>query len=1151
MTGTPPSGTGARTPIVRRAVAGEGKTHWLVGHFLTLVLDDGVSPAGIAVITFTEAAGRELLDRVRAALDEVSHGRREARDATVQEVTRARRALAELGAAPIGTIHGFARRLLMQHAVSAEIPFGVEVREDIDPVLQAEMAARLHRRLAELRATRPVTAALRACTTGSRRRAFLDSDARGLIGRVPGALLRAPDRASHWRAEAEQETDRAWAELHALNVPGDGHLSEAAAHAELRTFRDGLARAATRLSATRAQDFRKRLAPADELLADLAARRPDTPAPRLKLGRLWWLTQKMRDDAIATGHPELDRIADLFDEYNDALERQQVLARRAYARVAGSLALSTYVQASARRADWLLQDELLQRALAMLLSDDDVLASLRQRFPVVLLDEAQDVDATQTELLLALTDSLVMVGDPQQSIFGFRGADVATFDALATRLIGQRPPENGDVTRRCLPRIVDTVNALFTGSSGYTRMRAFRAGVGPHLGTVTALLPPAPQDTSGADTTAKPAPKDFRIAQADALADQVVDLLTAADERRWVETATPDLNGQHRRPPRPADLAILVPSRTSVPAIEAALLARGVTPAVRTSRDLAAHPVAEGISAALLALANEEDTRALLIALRSPVFGCTDADLTRHAFQTDAPLSLPVHAALSADSGDERSGVPAVARCLDVLVAARTVMRCHGPAAALDLIVDCQAVLAVLAAADGALWLAGWTQICQLRESVDDRHRATPEPDGRFAAWLTEELAAAARTNAAVLDEPEAAGVTVTTIHQAKGLQWPIVLTAALTRDDPGTQSLSLDGDRVEVHLTNDYSTAGDTSPPPAPDVEASRLLYVALTRARDHLVISGLRVPGRGGSVLADPERIRSALTALSRESTTIVEVPVASQQRPNPDPVQLPSESEDRAGPGDVAARMNQLRESASQLLRREKPSGQPEAHSYSITDRDGSTGTATDVRSDRGATDGGPVGDSAANVGTLVHAVLAQVELATFTDRDRTLDDAIGDAWDLALQETSLQEAELAQAAVPGADEDRVRRLLASARMSQVLLRAAGADIVRRELSVNGHRFDGPDLVVSQGSIDLLFGERTPPGHLQAEDACDPDAVRWTLVDYKTDSTSVSDEEFADRYRSQLAAYRALLDDAGIHVAETWLIRIGTDGVSDVQI
>lgn len=79
----------------------------------------------------------------------------------MQEVTRARRALAELGAAPIGTIHGFARRLLMQHAVSAEIPFGVEVREDIDPVLQAEMAARLHRRLAELRATRPVTASLR------------------------------------------------------------------------------------------------------------------------------------------------------------------------------------------------------------------------------------------------------------------------------------------------------------------------------------------------------------------------------------------------------------------------------------------------------------------------------------------------------------------------------------------------------------------------------------------------------------------------------------------------------------------------------------------------------------------------------------------------------------------------------------------------------------------------------------------------------------------------------------------------------------------------------------------------------------------------------------------------------------------------------
>lgn len=1143
---TPPSGTGRRTPIVRRAVAGEGKTHWLVGHFLTLILDEGASPVGIAVITFTEAAGRELLDRVRAALDEVTHGRRGGRDATEQEMTRARRALAELGAAPIGTIHGFARRLLMEHAVSAQIPFGVEVREDIDPVLQADMGARLHRRLAELRATRPVTAALRACTTGSRRRAFLDSDARQLIGRVPGALLRAPDRAAYWRAEAERETERAWTELHALNDPGEGHLSEAAAYADLRTYRDGLARVATRLSATRARDFLKRLTPADALLDDLAARRPDTPARRLKLGRLSWLTQRMHVDAAATGHPELEEIADLFDRHNEALDRQQVLARRAYARVAGALALSTYVQASVRRVDWLLQDELLQRALAMLLADDDVCDSLRQRFPVVLLDEAQDVDATQTELLLALTDALVMVGDPQQSIFGFRGADVATFDALASRLIGQRSPENGDVTRRCLPRIVDAVNALFDGAAGHTRMRAFRTGIGPHVGTVTALLPPAPRSDTEADGKAKPAPKDFRVAQADALADQVVDLLTASDERRWVETATPDRDGQHRRPPRPADLAILVPSRTSVPAIEAALLARGITPAVRTSRDMAVHPVAEGVAAALLAVSREEDTRALLIALRSPVFACTDADLTRHALQTDATLSLPAHVALSAASSEERPGVPAVSRSLDVMVAARTAMRRHGPAAALDLILESQACLAILAAADGGLWQAGWTQICQLRESVDDRHRSTPEPDGRFAAWLTEELAAAAHTNAAVLDEPDAAGVTVTTIHQAKGLQWPIVLTAALTRDDPGTQSLSLDGDRVEVHLTNDYSTVGHMSPPPAPDGEASRLLYVAMTRARDHLVISGLRVSGRGGPVLADPETIRSALARLPAESTTIVEVPVASQHRPNPEPVRLPSKSHDCAGPGDVALRMRDVRESARHLLRREKPSGQHDADSHSITDPDGSTGTATDGRFDSGAVGGGAVGHSAAAVGTLVHAVLAHVELATFTDRDRTLDDAIGDAWDLA-----LLEADLPQPAVPGVDEDLVRSLLASARMSQVLARAAGADIVRRELSVNGHRFDGPDLVVSQGSIDLLFGERTPPGHRQTADVSDPDAIRWTLVDYKTDSTSVSDAEFTDRHRSQLAAYRALLDDAGIHVAETWLIRIGTDGVSDVLV
>lgn len=1103
---------------VQRAVAGAGKTHWLVGQYVNLVVDGEppLRPDGVVVITFTEAAARELVDRVRRRLTAIVQGTAGPR------AERARSALNGLGSAPIGTIHSFARRLLMQNAPFVGMPFGVDVVDTLEPTVVEAMGRRIDDRIA-VEAARRGLAVRDLQRLGRGRRTYLRNDAVAFLSEVSGALLRAPAWASVGPAELAELEKSAW----------DGLAQAHERPPAVLTFKD-----AGDLLAVLSAEYGRVTSPAAiartfadklDLLSDLRAMvdsgEPEDPVMfALKQGRSVILTQAMRTRCEKSGLSEALAVADVIGRHNEAIPEWQLLRATAYTRVAGIAAVEAFVWGRSQGgSDWVLQDELLQKCLVLVRGDPEVRAALQARYPRVLLDEAQDVDATQRDLLLELVGAagMTVVGDPQQSIYGFRGADFGTFDDLSRRLLGDASPEQLRTTRRSLPIIVDAVNAVFAQDEHHTQMAAHREAAG---GSVTVVQAAAMTAPNPADPTkvVKPKAMDFLRAQADALADQVVRFLGADGPTVW-----DDVENCWRQV-RPADIAILVRSRGPVADVERALHARHVPTTVRTSRDLARHPAAEGLTAAVLAILRPDDTRALLLALRSPLFAVTDVEITRWVL-ANGRLRIPQRVAAGGGAPEpdlhEWSGT-GVGSALDVLRRAREVNTRRGPGRAAAFLAAEQSLAARVAAADGHAWSQAWSQVRLLIDTLTDRHVGEVASDASVARWLTDQLASGGTTNLSVLDEPEAAGVTITTVHQAKGLQWPIVMVAALTRDDAGTATLTLGDGDIFSHLSVDYSYQPET-PPQVPPPELSRLMYVAMTRAQDHLVISGVGRPAGGMAQVVDGDHIARCIAGLNDPRATVVEVPVHPDHQTNGEPTRLPQAPASRPGPGDVRLRLAAVGAAAGMTLEHATPSSAGHGPATPGT-------SVTAVASPRQPNRWRPAPGRAAAIGDFIHGVLEQVPLAQFCDASVSADDVVRPV----LPATDDLTADERAAAV---------RTLTHARDSQVLARAAAAGTCRRELSVSGRHESAGVLTVTLGSIDLLFAESAG----LAPESAPVTGRRWVLVDYKTDSTDRSTQDFIALYRPQLEVYRRLLADVGIEVAEMWLVRMTPDGVIDTRV
>jgi ATP-dependent helicase/nuclease subunit A len=1120
-------------PTAVSAGAGAGKTTALVELCLRLLdgsaLGAPCAPAELAAITFTEKAAEELTERVRAA---VAGRAAAARASGAPDAAEWLERLHALDRMRIGTIHGFCGALLREHAPEAGLDpeFTVLDEERGSAWLSAACQGAV---VAALDAGRPEARVLAA--------ALGASAAKGGLPAVIGSLVR--DRAT--RGDAGP----------LASAPPDP-VAFAAARDQLLAAAAALLAAGARAESPSARGAVERVARA---LEALPADDRHGPVTADGLARL----EALADEAKGrSGKGDPTAVKEARAALGEAREALVPLAAQALAApqeaelarlVADAEARYAARKAAAGAVDF---DDLLTRARDLLAGSPALLAEVRGRLRALLVDEYQDVNGVQQDLFERIAGPaggpvLVAVGDLKQSIYRFRGADVAVFARLIRRFEGGAGrvlhlAEN----HRCAPAVLDLVNEVFA--------RAFRPlpGVPPREDELAfddrdRLRPTRPEAARPACELIVDAGEgkaaERRAREAVAIAARIEAIASGAAGVLVRERAGADGVEPARRP-RYGDVAILFRRLTQLAPYERALRAAGIPFRLARGGGFYQAPEVRDVGELLAALAEPGDAVAWAALLRSPACAVSDGTLLlvsrvgfgRLPWLEPAALAAEVERVVAASTASpatstgeaahpERSdGGTAPARGRGAIPSAEW-SRLHRLLATwreLHALRDRVPVPDLLARAvealdlDAAL-LAGpdGERRAQNLEKVLGLARRFAE-DGRRAAELAAHLRMmAARPPREPEAELEAAdAVALLTVHQAKGLEWPVVFVpdlGARARND-GRVALLDGGGRLcakafdpgrERFLETAAVAAAREADRRAAAAESRRLLYVALTRARDHLVLSGeasSRVSeGAGRPLPARPHPGARVPTPSSAETWRgLVEAAVA--DRPEL-ATRIPVEEAATAAAGPALPPIEPTPVATAPAPRPPRLAGPPppapsrlavtELAEYARCPRRHLLGRVLSLPEPHGS-GAGAVDDPgrATARGTLAHAMLAEADLAAPPLERR---------------------AQLAAAAARrGYDPSaagvvrilkEVERFVGST-AGRELAQAAGDGRVEREvpflLRLDG---DGVPPVYVTGAVDLLVRDRRGPG--------------LAVVDYKYATPRPGS---AERYRLQLAAY-----------------------------
>lgn len=819
MTPRPSSDAEARREIrealdssmIVEASAGTGKTTELV-HRIVAVLRAGRAQIGsIAAVTFTHKAAGELKLRLREALDE-------ARQASADGRGRLEHALAHLEEASIGTIHSFCAQLLRERPVEARVDPGFEElsEQEAGRIYQRAFRAWLERRLNE-----PSPGLRRAFARLAHRDSWDDSPPLDQLQYAGKKLVEWRDYPTPWRREAFSREE----EIRTL-------LRQARELADLssrpRRVTDNLYQSL--------QPVRLLIQSLDR--PEAAGRAPDYDALEaqiLKLGR------DLRGDPRKGA-----------GEYGGGVSREELLKRRDELRVwiedfrrradadlaaqlRGELAgvVEEYEERKRRQGKLDFVD-LLIAARDLVRGQPAVRRHLQQRFTHLFVDEFQDTDPLQAEILLLLAcadpdesdwrratpapGKLFLVGDPKQSIYKFRRADIVLYRQVRDRLI-ERGVRLVRLTRsfRAVPNIQQFVNAAFEtemdggGHAEYVPLERHRDPV-PGRPSVIALPVPRPYKTRQLSKEA------VNQSLPEAIAAFIAWLV---EESGWGY--------------QPRDIAVLFRRRTQrgedlTREYARALEARGINHLLAGSKWFHRREEVETLRAALTAIEWPEDELSVFAALKGSLFAIPDEALLVHQQRLGR-----LHPFL------REGGEPRVVEALEILAELHR-LRNHRPFAA-----TVNALLAATRAHAAFLLRPGGSQILANVTRVADLARTYELTGGVSFRGFVEELAAQAEkeeaSEAPVLEE-DSDGVRLLTVHGAKGLEFKVViladLTAKLAQPDPDQ---FVDGERRLCATRLLRCAPWELLDHEAEEAlreraEGVRVAYVAATRARDLLVV-------------------------------------------------------------------------------------------------------------------------------------------------------------------------------------------------------------------------------------------------------------------------------------------------------------------------
>ncbi|WP_419931068.1 UvrD-helicase domain-containing protein [Candidatus Poriferisodalis sp.] len=1134
------------TTMFVEAGAGTGKTRALVERVVALVSgSDPVSVDELAAITFTDKAAAELRNRIRAGLGAQLADTPDGPDADLL-----RNALDGLDAAAISTLHGFARRILAEHAIEAGLPPRFEALDQI--ASEVDFADRWDRFTDEL---------------------FDDPAARWSLEMLDAAGVDLSQL-----NEVGVAFNANWDRIRCADeVPQAGTVDAIDVVAKGRTLYD-------RRVECSADDDRAlaRFGQLYEFVARLAAARDDAQ-------RIAVLTDA---EDSAAGVPKIGNVGSSKNWFNLSsirtgfVELRELCSQIAAAALSDAIALIcdriarfTLEAAGQRHAAGRLEfHDLLVRARDLLRNSPTARASLHRRYGQILLDESQDTDPIQVEIATLIAgdvgdsgesggvsgadgervvpDSwsdvgvapgrLFLVGDPKQSIYRFRRADIGLYLNARTRF----GTEVGSLTKlqvnfRSAEPIIDWVNAVFgdlidgdeSGSGtglqpAYTPLMCWRPAVRPGPAVVTLGQIPHSTKQQGGDHTAA----SIREAEAADIAALVGEMLVDG----W---QVEDRHAEQLRPATLADIAILVPTRTGLPQLTQGLADAQIPYRLEASEFVWRSRTVRDLMMCLRAIADPDDELAVVSALRTPIYGCGDDDLyCYHRAVRSWSCFASDHSKLA-----EGRAHP-VARGLAHL---RELYEQHtevSPATLLDRLVRDRRLLEQAAA--GSPQREVWRHV---RYVIDQARAWSESQQGGlrgFLRWAETQASDRAKVTEAILPESDDDSVRVLTIHAAKGLEFPIVILAGLGGGnrarspsvqigfgDSAWERQIADGDNAArwsgaaaVRLHSGVETGGFEAwrerERRAEHFERIRLLYVGCTRARDHLVVSLHRPQPSDASRAAGAEHLRTSAQLIAdvlppasasiadlwdyREDPTVrLESGLSTEPAAALPRDALPDRSawlERR----DRAALASQIRSSisASHIARHRHPEDRLQP------DKDAADNSLSARQRPQRRGRGGTA------VGTATHGVLQVIDLSTGADLERHV------------------AAQAYAANVPRSQHADIDRFVRSALASDEVDRALGGRIWRELYAAAPLPDSGEPGTLVEGIIDLLYE--------------DSDTGSLVVVDFKTDALGVMPDSDgatpgrADAYRSQVATYAWCVErSTGRPVGRVALLYLRADG------
>ena len=832
---TPEQQAAAYAPcsVVITAGAGTGKTHLLAQRYLYYLRERGLSPLEVVAVTFTEKAATELRSRIRTLVS--------------QELPDRLDLLAELETAQISTIHALSARVCQEHFQLLNIPADFRVLEDLEG--QVWLNDALEEALTQLspQVFKVIPYSL------------LQELLNGLLDDPYTADRSLNQGIGDWQkliAQARIEavktivSDRLWESSGEILERHQGKEGD-----KLEIIRQAVLAAMTDLE--NAENVDKAIATIDGV--------------KLRVGSPKnWQDMKAVKDALKDLRESVRKVTSqglLNLELSEADERLELMLpalTEAYREVTAYL-----TRLKLQRKVLTFSD--LELYALQALSQTEVREYYARRWRVFLVDEFQDTNPTQADLLNILTAKveLTIVGDIKQSIYGFRRADIRVFRQFRDRILSN----NGkkvilSTSFRTHQTLIDSLNQIFAPLLGEDRqnLNAFRQEkpiqTPEEFNYLQVLVVGNPLDKE----QPKPSTAQRQRVEAYNLAEKIAQLLKQ-------KLPIFDKQTQQTRPLEPQDIAILTRTWKPLEIYGEALSARGIPVTAAGGGNLLATREAKDATALLRFLANPRDDIALVAVLRSPWFAVSDRLLfqVRQAFAKQAEdlswwdgvvkLALHHHKMVEidgetggqGDGGTRGRGAESNWTKLDyaelvhpvkVLQQLLKISRSELPSRVLqhgDRLTGYTAVIANLAVAERRL--ADWRGF---RELVEELQQGSYDLFGvvRRLKHLYENDVAVPRPKLAVTN-----AVSLMTIYAAKGLEYGLVIVADLNKERPKFYPpLRFDaGLGVAVKSKN---ATGEMQKPvlyswlehlqeQQERAEAVRVLYVALTRARDYLILS------------------------------------------------------------------------------------------------------------------------------------------------------------------------------------------------------------------------------------------------------------------------------------------------------------------------